>query len=389
MRGPRKDEKKSDMPSDETKPSRFPEYRSDRLLETIAICFKELKEYLPTSTTALLETPKDSKSPLTMLVGDLSRLATRTVAFAPELRQCLSPGRAVTVKTPKATVAVLPITVFGSINHFLAFEPLGLHDLVAVSTRAGIFSSRISALLEFHFVTHDLAKIARRDAAEMIDAYVMHEMKHLVQQVAFSISFAIADARKSDGRNLEKHLLSAQEHCSVASELLSTQRNQTEFSYRLRPVRDIIKETEDSWRLVTRKHRLLVRPPVKAEILDLLVSAVAFHILNALLINSAEAIRESNQGDEGTVEVHISAEPGSNFVTFLVADNGYGILPEIRDQIFDFGFTTKGRQQGFGLYVGRRLAQDAGGTLTLAESEAARGAALALRLPSKSPCDEN
>ncbi len=120
-------------------------------------------------------------------------------------------------------------------------------------------------------------------------------------------------------------------------------------------------------------------------------------ILLNLLLNAGDALREAG----GKVpRVTLAVRPGvqsarrgeersrsnerSHFVAVecVVSDNGPGIPVEDRERIFDAFFTTKdpGEGTGLGLANAVRLAGELGGSLTLAEGDAAEGACFVLRL---------
>jgi putative cofactor-binding repeat protein len=70
-----------------------------------------------------------------------------------------------------------------------------------------------------------------------------------------------------------------------------------------------------------------------------------------LIENAFEALRESPQENK---RVRIKIYPRRNFLRIAVIDNGPGIAPAIKDQIFQRGFTTKkGHNKGIGLSLVR------------------------------------
>lgn len=116
------------------------------------------------------------------------------------------------------------------------------------------------------------------------------------------------------------------------------------------------------------------------------VRLVEDHLVQVLLnlgLNSLDAIAQAQELPE--------ARPGK--LTFLtkvvdgaveiqVRDTGVGVAPEVAARIFEPFYTTKapGKGTGLGLFVSKRILDDLGGSLTLAETSSA-GTTFVLRLP--------
>jgi len=97
-------------------------------------------------------------------------------------------------------------------------------------------------------------------------------------------------------------------------------------------------------------------------------------ILVNLLQNALDAVREA---DDPTVTIAVAA--GADSVTVTVADNGPGVPPAVRDQLFMPFTTTKATGLGLGLVISADIAREFGGALRLEADRA--GAAFALELP--------
>jgi signal transduction histidine kinase len=81
-----------------------------------------------------------------------------------------------------------------------------------------------------------------------------------------------------------------------------------------------------------------------------------------VLINLLQnAIDASPHG--GRVTLRVEAHEGS--LRALVIDHGAGLLPELRDRLFEAGVTSKEHGSGIGLVVARALCRQHGGDLTL------------------------
>ncbi len=99
-----------------------------------------------------------------------------------------------------------------------------------------------------------------------------------------------------------------------------------------------------------------------------------------ILVNLVQnALAASPSGGAVVVEVHCGGAGGPQRV--LVRDEGPGLPPELLEQVFSPGVTTKEGGSGLGLTVSRQLARQHGGELTLRPGEGGRGCVGELVLP--------
>ncbi len=86
-------------------------------------------------------------------------------------------------------------------------------------------------------------------------------------------------------------------------------------------------------------------------------------IVGNLIENAFEALRESNQASK---KVWIKIYPRRDFLRIAVIDNGPGIPKDIRNLIFQRGFTTKkGHNKGIGLSLVKQSAEDLRGAIKI------------------------
>jgi signal transduction histidine kinase len=120
-------------------------------------------------------------------------------------------------------------------------------------------------------------------------------------------------------------------------------------------------------------------------------SVIAFpgemrQVFSNLLVNAIEAV-----GRNGHIVIHVAdsraiRDHRRRGVRVVVADNGPGIPPEIRERIFDPFFTTKGEKgSGLGLWVSEGIVRKHGGSIRLRSRYAANqtGTAISVFIPKK------
>ena len=104
-------------------------------------------------------------------------------------------------------------------------------------------------------------------------------------------------------------------------------------------------------------------------------------VLLNLIINAEQAMISAH--GRGTLILRSWHEPEHDAVRLEVSDDGPGISAEVQAKIFDPFFTTKevGKGTGLGLTVAYAIAQEHGGSLSVASTSGGRGAAFTLELP--------
>lgn len=110
--------------------------------------------------------------------------------------------------------------------------------------------------------------------------------------------------------------------------------------------------------------------------IDLDEDQIAQVLIN-LLNNAADAIRESETSNG---EIRVKTLRTEGFASMVVADNGPGMNPDVRKQLFTRQITTKKTGHGFGLVTCHRIINDHGGSISV-ESEPGRGTNFSITLP--------
>ncbi|MBP0011420.1 ATP-binding protein, partial [Roseofilum sp. Belize Diploria] len=105
-----------------------------------------------------------------------------------------------------------------------------------------------------------------------------------------------------------------------------------------------------------------------------------------LIANAIDALDEGNQGrsfDEIANQIKITTSATAEEVTIRIADNGMGMPEEVRERIFEQGFTTKavGKGTGLGMAIAKSIiTQKHGGKITCT-SQLGKGTELEISIP--------
>jgi predicted ATPase/signal transduction histidine kinase/tRNA A-37 threonylcarbamoyl transferase component Bud32 len=105
-------------------------------------------------------------------------------------------------------------------------------------------------------------------------------------------------------------------------------------------------------------------------------------ILLNLLSNARQALEAVPPGQR-MLRLRLRRE--GEWIHLQIEDNGHGIAPEARSQLFSQGFTTRKDGHGLGLHSSALAAQLMGGQLTLESAGLGQGATATLTLPTSGP----
>jgi two-component system nitrogen regulation sensor histidine kinase NtrY len=90
--------------------------------------------------------------------------------------------------------------------------------------------------------------------------------------------------------------------------------------------------------------------------------------LTNVLKNAGEAISARiDKGDDAPGQIAIAVEPSGDRVFLRVTDNGIGLPPEHKNRLTEPYVTTRAKGTGLGLAIVRKIFEDHGGELTIAD----------------------
>lgn len=100
-------------------------------------------------------------------------------------------------------------------------------------------------------------------------------------------------------------------------------------------------------------------------------------ITGNLIDNALDSMNKDTSKNEKELSLGIYTRPGELLI--IVKDTGTGIPDEIKEKIFENGFSTKGQGRGIGLYHTKQLVSSLGGTITV-ESQVGTGTCFMVNL---------
>jgi two-component system, NtrC family, sensor kinase len=111
-----------------------------------------------------------------------------------------------------------------------------------------------------------------------------------------------------------------------------------------------------------------------------------YSIFSNLIRNGIQAIEKQTEIREKLINITLRTTK-NEFMEILVTDTGIGVQEERLENIFEPGFTNKGREgTGLGLSFSRKVARSYSGDLILLESEFGKGSTFQVSLPVNTPC---
>lgn len=81
-------------------------------------------------------------------------------------------------------------------------------------------------------------------------------------------------------------------------------------------------------------------------------------VVGNLIENSIDAVK-----NDGTGEIYVKIYEEENALKIITKDNGLGIPENIRDSIYEMGITSKDGGRGFGMYIVKKIIDEAKGTI--------------------------
>jgi putative PEP-CTERM system histidine kinase len=231
---------------------------------------------------------------------------------------------------------------------------------------------QVTSYLALVEANEELFNTRQFDAFNRLSAYVVHDLKNLVAQLALVTSNAAK--HKHNPAFMEDAMMTVESATAKMRKMLQQLRKGASASGELAPVSiaEVLKEVV-RLRSNDRPIPVLICEQQSIRILanrDRLISVLEHVVQNA---------QEATQG-EGEVKVTLSEERDNAVIS--VEDNGCGMDEKfVQERLFKPFQTTKGNAgMGIGVYEGREYVHSMGGSMTVT-SELGNGTAFFIRFP--------
>ncbi len=220
----------------------------------------------------------------------------------------------------------------------------------------------------------EMAELERENAWKEMAKQVAHEIKNPLTPMKLAVQQLII-SYKDKNKNFEeifekvsKTVLNQIENLSVIASEFSRFARMPNFKLETIDIIPVIKDTLD----------LFVEEDVEvafsSEQKEAIVETDKFQ-LRRLIINM---IRNAIQAEAENIDLLLTVNEEHFILT--IDDDGKGIAPEVREKIFEPGYTTKERGMGIGLKLSKRFIEGIGGSITL-EDKKEKGARFSITIP--------
>ncbi|MBI4748267.1 MAG: sensor histidine kinase [Acidobacteria bacterium] len=218
---------------------------------------------------------------------------------------------------------------------------------------------------------HEAAKVEGLAVAAVTIDTLFHQIVNIVRNVSLSLPLlreALEDhTLTTTDEEIAELIRKLPEQTSHLEQLAKKLRGFTQYEGQkpcLLSEAAIHAQTLLDGNLTLRKIQLQIKIPNDLKI-DFPLNVASMAISN-LVMNASDAISTMSVRRDGII--HINIEKLGDWIHCHIIDNGPGIPEDLKDRIFDLGFSTKREGRGWGLYLVKRAMRENGGKVELTES---------------------
>lgn len=238
-----------------------------------------------------------------------------------------------------------------------------------------VVSGQLEAEEATRRLQEELQRANRVELVSVVAAGVAHDVNNFLSIVSGHASLLGTDLSQEER---SASLSAIRDATRLSSGLLETL---TDLSRRRTPEPsplDLVELIEQARRLLARVMQRRIRLELRLPEAPVLVNAIPIK-LQQVLLNLVVNARDASQ-DGGCVLLALEVE--AEQARLSVRDEGKGIPLELREQIFEQLFTTKGPEQGtgLGLAIVRSIVEEHRGSIEV-QSELGQGSTFEIRIP--------
>ena len=213
----------------------------------------------------------------------------------------------------------------------------------------------------------------RLAAIGQVSASIAHDLRNPLSVVRNAV-FLLKRRLPKDQPDCARYVQLVEQEIDVTDRIIS---NLTEMAHGKQPQKqriDIEAFLSEVFERLEQRNRVHLQMDLEPRPFIVAADPVQLRqVLGNLMANAAQAMPA-----EGHIRVRARRDGDTD--TIVLADDGPGIPPELRENVFEPLFTTKPKGTGLGLTICRQIVQRHGGTIELIET-GNQGAAFQVRLP--------
>jgi PAS domain S-box-containing protein len=298
-------------------------------------------------------------------------------------------GRQLYVDPEQGALLLRMLGELGSVSRFEAQMRRRDGRVIWVTHGGQIIRDADGETLYYDGVVEDITERKRTEAAlrqseklaamSTLVAGVAHELNNPLEVIFAHSEMLALDAPGQVPERAQKINRAAQRCARLVKNFLAMARQHPPERTRV-SVSQVVRETAELISYPLRVNGITLTLDLAPELPSLSADPHQLQqVLLNLLTNAQHALRSAPAPRRITLTAHVE---GPDHVRIVVADNGPGVPPEIRERIFEPFFTTKavGEGTGLGLSLCQGLVESHGGTLTLDDAPGG-GTRFAIVLP--------
>jgi signal transduction histidine kinase len=201
----------------------------------------------------------------------------------------------------------------------------------------------------------------------------------------FEYYLEVGENMLSGKKYIDKHLLRLQEKLDVISNTIAAQQSYAgnmSGNFQDIEIETIIDDALTISAGTISKYDIDVRKKIHCNPAIKVDKNKVIQIFINLISNAAHAMFSNPPSTPRLLSIAVNEHESGNFVSVEFEDNGCGIPEDIKNKIFNYGFTTKEEGHGFGLHSCANFLTEMGGKMNVRSKGEGKGACFYMTFPS-------